>query len=196
MLKESRMKDMNYFFDHELNETWHNNFTNTNYAQDHFLTRPASKKIQITNVLACKEGRQSDHLPIRILIKTKGKKQKLNKVRTNWKTRPRPKKQQHRLTEKSKCPQSVPLQMRGNNHKTPDHEQFATEIVRATNDVAAKEVKPHSDWFEKSKETLLPIIRERNQVHFDFIHRSSDHNKARLQNAHRYLKRAKRQTKR
>jgi hypothetical protein len=91
MLKEGRLKDMNSFYFHDMNDTWHNNFTNTNYAHDRFLIRQVGKKIMGTDVYVCKSGCQSDHLPIRLDVRVKSGRKKSDRIRPNWKTTTKPK---------------------------------------------------------------------------------------------------------
>jgi hypothetical protein len=72
-VRERGLRYLNSLYKHKSVNTWASTFNDLVLTLDHFLARPQGSKLTIVDTKVITDGAQSDHLPIRLILKVRAK---------------------------------------------------------------------------------------------------------------------------
>jgi hypothetical protein len=187
MLQETGMRYSVSYYQHS-NYVRLRHFDGQTYSLDHFFTHPRGKKITITDMKVTWNWAQSNHLPVSIGLKIKVKKHA--GTRTNKGTTQNVKKSDYDIIKNDNLQKNAfEREIIEAVVRKPTYPELVKIIVEATRKTAEVTAKPNADWFERSKETLIPYARDNALI--QKMKKMCCHNKAKPQAARRNLNREK-----
>ena len=196
LLKETNLKDTTSFFKHKRFNTWFNHLDNKPYALDKILVQNNCKRVKVTDSKVVVGGAQSDHLPVKLTLKIRGKLSDTG--RTNNQIKKKSKSESNPRVFKTNPEKLLQFQKEVDlfiSKEKPEYDEFAKRLTKIYKDHTNEETKSTPDWFERRKTVLIPLIVERNAAFDRLLSQPSEQAKKQLQKIRKELKREKRKAK-